>query len=332
MPKLKRGYLAELDKSEVVQRVDGIPYWRHIIDLPHGIRTPGRIGRDLIKRIHLPDDLSSRTVLDIGTFDGVCAFEAEKRHARKVVAIDTWHGTGSDDPQWWRNIHNGGAGFQLAHALLRSKVKFKELSVYDLDPSQFGKLDYVLMCGLIYHLQNPLEALKRALSVTKKLLIIESSIIRLRGLSGRAFPIAIFSRIQRQNSGLSIWWDFSVDALTDMCKSMGASKVTVKHLTWRDNSTRFVRVDGRFRFLDAPSDTARVIGNKYIKGKLSVLSRAYTLKNNVYWLRVKLGHSRNDMKNFGWIGFSNKSHLPRIQVGNTISDKRMGRVVLHVEP
>ena len=42
----------------------------------------------LWRRGNLPDDLTGATVLDVGTTNGGFAFEAERRGAVRVVAVD----------------------------------------------------------------------------------------------------------------------------------------------------------------------------------------------------------------------------------------------------
>ena len=65
--------------------------WRHCINLAPGITTPGvarnNIAENMTERFGLPEDLTGKRVLDIGTFDGVFAFEVEKRGGI-VKAID----------------------------------------------------------------------------------------------------------------------------------------------------------------------------------------------------------------------------------------------------
>src|SRR6202795_3085027 len=102
--------MIESDRAAIERAIQAVPYWRHRIPLPSGVVTPGRIGGELVERLGLPQSLAGKTVLDIGTFDGLVAFEAEKRHADDVLAIDVWDGNGSDDPEHWREIHTGGMG------------------------------------------------------------------------------------------------------------------------------------------------------------------------------------------------------------------------------
>src|SRR2546423_15271821 len=84
--------------------------WYHTIDLGQGVVTRGVDNSpERLARVHLPSDLSGCSVLDIGAWDGFFSFEAERRHASRVVATDhyAWHGTGWGTGQ-------GKAAVQLA--------------------------------------------------------------------------------------------------------------------------------------------------------------------------------------------------------------------------
>jgi len=68
-----------------------VPLWWHSIDLGHGVTTPGRKSTEQLRAelaaLDLPS-LSGKTVLDVGAWDGYFAFEAERRGAARVVALD----------------------------------------------------------------------------------------------------------------------------------------------------------------------------------------------------------------------------------------------------
>ena len=139
--------------------------WHSPIDLGHGVVTRGwsaqrRFARRL-RLMQIPDDLTNKRVLDIGTWDGFFSFEFERRGA-KVLAIDIWSEAAL-------------ANFLFARNKLDSKVEYKRLDVHDLDPRLIGEFDIVFCAGLLYHTRYPLKALERIRSVTKGLLILETT-------------------------------------------------------------------------------------------------------------------------------------------------------------
>lgn len=162
------GYGAAMTAEELRAQVAGIQWW-HSIDLGHGIVTPGRTNLpDKVDYIDLPKDLTGLSVLDVGAWDGLFAFEAERRGARRVLAVDSfcWNG-----PGWGTK-----AGFELARRALGSRVEDREIEVVDLSPESVGVFDLVLFLGVLYHLTDPLRALQSIFSVTGSHLILETHV------------------------------------------------------------------------------------------------------------------------------------------------------------
>lgn len=142
--------------------------WFHTIDLGNGIVTPGNDKSPTkLQRLHIPEDLTGMTFLDIGAWDGFFSFAAERRGASRVLATDSfvWQG---------KVPGRSKAGFQAAHAALNSKVESMEIDAMDLSPESVGTWDVVLLAGVIYHVKNPSLCIERAASVTRKLLIVET--------------------------------------------------------------------------------------------------------------------------------------------------------------
>jgi tRNA (mo5U34)-methyltransferase len=156
------------DIAELKAEVDAIR-WYHAIDLGNGVRTPGLYDpADKVARYHIPADLSGRTVLDIGAWDGFFSFEAERRGAARVLATDSyaWSGTG------WGSKR----GFELARRVLESKVEDHDIDVMDLTPERIGTFDVVLFLGVLYHLRHPMLAIEKVASVCDHQLILETHV------------------------------------------------------------------------------------------------------------------------------------------------------------
>jgi len=146
--------------------------WFHQIDLGHGIVTPGHDNSaEKLPRIGMPADLSGKSVLDIGAWDGFFSFEAERRGAERVVAIDpnAWRAPVGPDNPW-----SGQEGFKLARRVLGSKVEDIDIGLEELSPERIGRFDVVLFMGVFYHLPDPLSILERVASVTAERLILET--------------------------------------------------------------------------------------------------------------------------------------------------------------
>ncbi len=204
-----------MDVGELKDEVDRIT-WFHSIDLGNGIVTPGvdRSARRL-KGIHMPASLAGKSVLDVGTFDGFYAFEAERRGG-KVVATDT---------AVWRNPDIGRHGFDLARRVLGSSVEDREVDVHDLSPETVGVFDLVLFLGVLYHLPNPLLALERVASVTGHHLIMETAV----DLLFARRPAAAFYPTDELSYDTSNWWGPNL-AAPRACSKRWASR------GWRSSS------------------------------------------------------------------------------------------------
>lgn len=156
-----------MNVEELKKRVSGI-HWHHKIDFGNGIVTPG--GGDNVaklERIGLPKDLTGKTVLDIGAWDGFFSFESEKRGASRVLALDSFV---------WKASRSKKAGFNLAREALNSKVEDVEMEVLDISPEKIGTFDLTLFLGVLYHIRHPLLALEKVFSVTKEMAIIETEV------------------------------------------------------------------------------------------------------------------------------------------------------------
>jgi tRNA (mo5U34)-methyltransferase len=201
------------------RQVAGLP-WFHQIDLGNGIVTPGpdRTAAKL-QTLDLPADLSGKTVLDIGAWDGFFSFEAERRGAARVLATDSfcWGGEG------W----GSKASFELARRALNSRVEDRTIDVHDLTPSAVGRFDVVLMLGVLYHLRNPMLALERVASVTSGLLILESHV----DLLSTHRPALAFYGGSETNGDPTNWNGPNLAALAAMLEAVGFSRVEVVSCT-----------------------------------------------------------------------------------------------------
>ena len=142
--------------------------WFHRIDLGCGIVTAGDDNSpDKLNQLRFPDDLTGKTFLDIGAWDGFFSFEAERRHATRVLATDSY--------VWQGKVPgNSKNGFLTARSLLNSQVADKEIDPLEISPETVGLWDVVLFAGVLYHMKHPFLALERAASVAKELLIVET--------------------------------------------------------------------------------------------------------------------------------------------------------------
>lgn len=209
-----------VDNDEILRRIRAVE-WYHAIEVAPGIVTPGRYDpKPFLPLMGFSEDLTGKSVLDIGTYDGFFAFEAEKRGAKRVVALDR---------------HSPGQfGFGTAHELLKSKVEYVVGSVYDLSPETHGTFDVVTFFGVLYHLRHPLLALDRIHSVCREYALVESHVldnafihqgthIPLENVDPR-LPVSCVSQFypgDELNGDWSNWWAPTVECLRAMLATSG---------------------------------------------------------------------------------------------------------------
>jgi tRNA (mo5U34)-methyltransferase len=190
--------------------------WFHSIDLGQGLVTPGaHVSAERLPPLHLPEDLTGKTVLDVCTWDGFFAFEAERRGAARVVAVDSYCWSG---PGWGTR-----AGFDLACAALDSHVEGIECDVLDLDPARLGTFDLVLCLGVLYHMRHPLLMLERVAAVCHDQLILQTQ----TDLTAVDRPVAAFYPGSERGGDATNWWGLNPACVEAMLRVVGFRRVTL---------------------------------------------------------------------------------------------------------
>ncbi len=196
--------------------------WYHRMELRPGLWTPGSM--DAAKRLPglgIPEDLTGRSVLDIGAWDGFFSFEAERRGARDVVALDSYAWDGS---RWGRKDC-----FNLARTALGSAVRDVEMPLTDLSPATAGIFDVVLFLNVLYHVRHPLLVLEKIFTVTRELLILETHV----DLLDTARPAMVFYPGTELADDPTNWWGPNTALVEAMLRDVGFTDVTLYSQTPR---------------------------------------------------------------------------------------------------
>jgi tRNA (mo5U34)-methyltransferase len=219
-----------MNVEELKEEVAKIRWW-HRIDLGNGIVTPGYDqSASKLKKLRMPKDLSGMSVLDIGAWDGFFSFEAERRGAKRVLAVDSfcWSGEG-----WGTK-----AGFNLARKALGSKVEDLEMEVLDISPEKIGTFDLVLFSGVLYHMPHPLLSLERVFSVTGNHLILETEV----DMEWSRRPAMVFYPADELSDDATNWWGPNAIAVEAMLKTVGFQRVELV-----SRGSRALKVAGSIR-------------------------------------------------------------------------------------
>lgn len=198
--------------------------------------------------MQLPD-LHGKSVLDIGAYDGFFSFAAERAGAARVVALDhyVWstdmaaymkdwresRRTGQDLPPPHASAHwrpaelPGKRPFDLARKLLNSRVEPVVGDFMSMDLAQLGQFDVVFYLGVLYHMENPLSAVRRLREVTAPggLAVLETEAVEIPGVWNR--PCCEFFPGREKNNDPTNWWAPNARAIEGLCRAAGFRQARV---------------------------------------------------------------------------------------------------------
>jgi tRNA (mo5U34)-methyltransferase len=156
--------------------------WFYEFTLPDGTRLPCRTPahvlpihatrntmlKTAIQRAGMSDVNGQKVAPDLSAIDIACHqgyFSAElaRMGFKDVLATDA------------RAEHIRDASF-IASAMGLANIRTLQSDLFDLKPSAVGQFDLVLLFGLLYHVENPVGALRVARALTRKVCVIETQI------------------------------------------------------------------------------------------------------------------------------------------------------------
>jgi tRNA (mo5U34)-methyltransferase len=206
--------------------------WYHKIDLGNGIVTPG-VARfepiwENIRRARQHLDYRRKSVLDLGSMEGLWAFEAEKLGAEAVVATDCYYE--EDGP-----LGNPLERFLLCRTVLGSKViPYYNVSPYRLwerldlflhetrpeRPPSERLFDIVQHLGLLYHLRDPLLSLLQSRSVIRLggHFLIETVVVADENASYMLFN-GVPPEEMRIYQDVTTWWAPTIKCLLEILRA-----------------------------------------------------------------------------------------------------------------
>jgi tRNA (mo5U34)-methyltransferase len=217
--------------------------WYHSIDFGAGVTSPGMKPRELIDRewrLFGLTDVAGRSLLDIGGVDGAYAFRAEADGASRVAVLD--HYLWCVDPDAYAQLYHrsveagrtppaphetelwdpqrlpGRWRFDTARQLLGSRVRAIAADFMECDLGEVGAWDVVLYLGVLYHMEDPLRAMRRIAAVTRGQAIIETEAIV---VPGHSEPLWRFFPDGELNHDRTNWWAPNLGALLGLIGAAG---------------------------------------------------------------------------------------------------------------
>ena len=280
----------KLKNSEELKKLSQKYQWYHSIEISDGIFTNSTIPHFKEKwdfNLKAMDNINfeNKRVLDIGCRDGLFSFEAEKRGAKEVIAIDN-------------DISVGAVEFLIP--LFDSKVKMYEMNLYDLYPDRFGMFDIVIFYGVLYHLRYPFWALKKitdCLSDNGQLLI-ESGMLVEEKLRDKDVLYCPVEDSPYESTSCTF---FNERGLTTTMRSLDFELINWQTIN-RKSKTLRSRVKDLFRIIGI-----NLGNNKYydVTRQILLYKKNKNLKINIPPEKIK----HDNLKDY-WDGIHNKSKEP----------------------
>jgi tRNA (mo5U34)-methyltransferase len=235
---------------ELRAKVAAIPFWCHSIDLGAGVTTPGVKTPESqaaeLASLRLPD-LRGKSVLDIGAWDGLYSFIAEERGAARVVACDRYvwaldreakdrykadcrkrgvpaEGFDRVPGLWQFDALPGKHGFDLARAARRSRVEPLVADYMTMSVADIGSFDVVLYLGVLYHMEDPLAALRRVRALTSGVAIVETEAVAVGGFAQTAMS-EFFPPGAKLSNDPTNFWAPNGPCLAGLCRTAGFTRV-----------------------------------------------------------------------------------------------------------
>lgn len=227
---------ASYTPEELKAAVAEFPLWYHKIDLGQGVVTPG-FDFDtiwaLVREVRDGLDYGGQYVLDLASFDGMWAFEAERLGAGSVLATDVLSSS-------FRNF------LFCKHVLGSDVIPYYNVSPYNLVerldvPSLEGRrgqrrlFDIVQHMGLLYHLRDPMMSLSQSRSVLRRggLLLLETAAFLDTEQSVMVFNVPR-DLPHRKYDDPTTWWIPTILCVEEMLNAslFRVRKETVRTLSW----------------------------------------------------------------------------------------------------
>ena len=171
VPKRPSPAAGQMSREEIVAGIERLKPFLLRVDLPHNLRTDGtpRL-QGLMEHSwgalleECGGSLRGKRVLDVACVNGGFSLEAAKAGADYVWGFDVV-------PHYIEQSRflRDACGFK--------NIDFDVLDLNDLTPEVKGMFDVTFCFGIMYHLENPISAMRRIASVTKNILFVDTNIV-----------------------------------------------------------------------------------------------------------------------------------------------------------
>lgn len=225
-------------KEAIEKEMRSLGWWYQHFEFPNGLRTGSgqEPGYDANARWNfiapfVPQDLTGKTVLDLGGNAGFFSTQMKLRGASRCILVDPFV------------EFNRQAQFAAEQFKVELEIVNEDAHTYCLTTDE--RFDYVIFLGLLYHLKYPGLVLDRLAEMTRERIYIQSYIIGSEAdryqeksnyeralddplLEDPAYPKLMFVE-NLYNGDATNWWFPNYSALAALVRSAGLKVIGRPH-------------------------------------------------------------------------------------------------------
>jgi len=227
-----------MTKQEIESEIKRLAPFHHDVELPYGLSTydPNLSIRrrettrlDSLTRHAFPEllkvcggSLKGKRVIDVACNSGGFSVEAVKNGAEHVLGFDV------------ADRYLEQANF-IKRALGMNQLEFKKMAMEDCDEQHIGVYDIAFCFGILYHLENPVFAMKKLASVTREIMLVDATVIKTPLNRNSMWKMNIPRVVETDDKSTTALWRTekrcqfkpNVRAVIDLLNVLGFSKVDI---------------------------------------------------------------------------------------------------------
>ena len=196
-----------MDSRKIIEDTNQNGWSYHKLTFPDGTVLNGIWDMSkYLEHFQIPENLSGKSILEIGPGSGYFSFEFSKRGASKVVAIDI-------KPNKLQ---------QAANELMGANVEFLTKDLFTIDES-FGKFDLVFCSNVIIHVSDMFQAIQKIKQVAKDQVILCNSVLKNPKFTDE--PIAYFLGKPGVDGSILSYWQPTMLCIEKMLEKANFSSI-----------------------------------------------------------------------------------------------------------
>lgn len=242
----------QMTKEEMEAEIKRLGPFHHKVDLPHGLSTYDpeislrhreQTRLDSLMRHAFPEllkiyggSLQGKRVIDIASNAGGFSVEAARLGADYVLGIDV------------ADRYLDQSNF-IKNALGLEQVEFRKLAMEDVSEETTGMFDIAFCFGILYHLENPVYAMKKLAAVTRETIVVDGNVIQTPFRRGSMWKMNVPRVLDADDKSTTALWRTearcqfkpNVNAIVELLKVLGFTRVDVLKPRVRGLEFRYYR-------------------------------------------------------------------------------------------